>query len=197
METAPIPIPDESVQTLISAVTASLPASEPDLMEATYRDLRAIAASILRGPDARHTLQPTALVHEAYLKISGKREEPWAGVSHFVAVAARAMRQIVIDRARARNALKRGGGRDGARRETLSGVLREDTEHADVLDIHEHLTRLATIDPRRARVVELRFFGGLSTTQIAAVLGVSERTAELDWRVARAWLRERLEGRQA
>lgn len=183
-------IPAESVQTLISAVAASVPTSEPDLMEATYRDLRAIAASMLRGQDARQTLHATALVHEAYLKIAGKRDEPWAGVSHFVAVAARAMRQIVIDRARARNAAKRGGG---ARRETLSGVLQDDAHEPGVLEIHEHLTRLALVDERRARVVELRFFGGLGMAEVARALGISERTAELDWRAARAWLRERLE----
>ncbi len=191
MDTTPPPIADESVHTLISAVAASVPASEPDLMEATYRDLRAIAASMLRGVDARQTLQATALVHEAFLKIAGSREEPWAGTSHFIAVAARAMRQIVIDRARARKAAKRGGG--CAHRETLSGVLQDDAETAGVLEVHEHLTRLAALDERRARVVELRFFGGLGMAQVAQVLGVSERTAELDWRAARAWLRERLE----
>lgn len=158
-------------------------------MQATYRDLRAIAASLLRGGNAQQTLQATALVHEAYIKLAGKREEPWAGTSHFIAVAARAMRQIVIDRARARKAAKRGGG---AHRETLSGVLQEDAESEGVLDVHEHLTRLAELDERRARVVELRFFGGLTMPQIALVLGVSERTVELDWRAARAWLRERL-----
>jgi RNA polymerase sigma factor (TIGR02999 family) len=189
MDTTPPSIADESVHTLISAVAASVPASEPDLMEATYRDLRAIAGSMLRGEDARQTLQATALVHEAFLKIAGRREEPWAGTSHFIAVAARAMRQIVIDRARARKAAKRGGG---AHRETLSGVLEDDAETAGVLEVHEHLTRLAMLDERRARVVELRFFGGLGMAQVAQVLGVSERTAELDWRAARAWLRERL-----
>ncbi len=192
METSPTPIPDESVKTLISAVAASIPPSEPDLMAATYRDLRAIAGSLLRGADARQTLQPTALVHEAYLKIAGRRDEPWDGVAHFVAVAAQAMRHIVIDRARARNAVKRGGG---LRRETLSGVLRDDSEHTDAIDIHEHLNQLAALDARRARVVELRYFGGLGMKEVALVLGVSERTAELDWRAARAWLRDRLEGR--
>lgn len=194
METLPTPNPDEMVNTLISAVAASIPPAEPDLMAATYRDLRAIAGSLLRGADARQTLQPTALVHEAYLKIVGKRDEPWAGVSHFIAVAARAMRQIVIDRARARNAAKRGGG---LRRETLSGVLGEDAQHAEAIDIHEHLTLLAALDERRARVVELRYFAGLGMKEVALVLGVSERTAELDWRAARAWLRDRLEGRSA
>lgn len=190
MDISALHIPEESVQTLISAVAASVPPSEPDLMEATYRDLRSIAASMLRGQNAQQTLQATALVHEAYLKIAGKRDEPWDGVSHFVAVAARAMRQIVIDRARARNAAKRGGG---ARRETLSGVLQDDAYTPGVLEIHEHLTRLSAVDERRARVVELRFFGGLGMAEIARALGISERTAELDWRAARAWLRERLE----
>lgn len=188
METQP-PIAEESVQTLINAVAGALPASEPDLMEATYRDLRAIAGSMLRGGNVHQTLQATALVHEAFLKIAGRRDEPWAGTSHFIAVAARAMRQIVIDRARARQSAKRGGG---ARREALSGVLQEDAESPGVLEVHEHLTRLAEIDARRARVVELRFFGGLTMPEIARVLGVSERTVELDWRASRAWLRERL-----
>lgn len=160
------------------------------MMEVAYRELRAIAASIMRGSNAHHTLQPTALVHEVYLKIVGNRAEPWEGTSHFIAVAARAMRQIVIDRARARHAEKRGGH---AKREPLTGVLQIDAAVPDIVEVHTHLTRLAEIDPRRASVVELRFFGGLSVPEVARVLSVSERTVELDWRSARAWLRQRLE----
>jgi RNA polymerase sigma factor (TIGR02999 family) len=189
MET-PLPqIETESVRSLIEAVAASVPASEPDLMEAAYRDLRAIAGSMLRGSDPGQTLQATALVHEAYLKIAGSRGSAWNGVTHFVAVAVKAMRQIVIDRARARKAAKRGGDR---RRETLSGVLDVDADSGGVLEIHELLVRLHALDPRRAAVVELRFFGGLEMDEIARVLDVSVRTAELDWRAARAWLREQL-----
>lgn len=129
-------------------------------------------------------------MHEAYLKIAGSRAEPWGGEAHFVAVAARAMRQIVIDRARARQSQKRGGDFE---RVPLTGVLRADAEAPDVLDVHTHLSRLAEIDPRRAAVVELRFFGGLEVSESARVLGVSERTIELDWRAARAWLRAQID----
>lgn len=190
MTEAPIGISEQTVHSLIDAVAASVPASEHDLMEMTHRELRAIAGSLLRGNNAGQTLQPTALVHEVYIKIVGNRVGPWEGTSHFIAVAARAMRHIVIDRARARHAGKRGGS---ARREPLTGVLHVDAAAPDILEIHSHLTRLAEVDPRRASVVELRFFGGLSVADVARVLGVSERTVELDWRSARAWLRQRLE----
>jgi RNA polymerase sigma factor (TIGR02999 family) len=184
------PKSDEAVDTLIRSMVASAGSSESDILEAVYRELRRIAGTLLRGQDALSTLQPTALVHEAYVKIAGSRDEPWAGEAHFIAVAVRAMRQIVIDRARARNAAKRGGG--VARRESLSGVLSVDAEAPDVLDVHTHLSRLAELDPRRASVVELRFFGGLTIPEVARVFGVSERTVELDWRAARSWLRQSL-----
>lgn len=189
MSQVPTEIAEVTVATLLKAVMASVPASEPDLMGAAYRDLRAIAGSLLRGKDARQTLQATALVHEAYLKISGRRDTPWTGEAHFIAVAARAMRQIVIDRARARNTAKRGGAQQ---RETLTGVLHVDAQSSGVLDVHTYLVKLAEIDPRRASVVELRFFAGLSVAEVATVLGVSQRTVELDWRAARAWLRKQI-----
>jgi RNA polymerase sigma-70 factor (ECF subfamily) len=189
MRGTPHHIAPESVDTLVQAMVISMPAAEGDILEAVYRELRRIAGTLLRGADAQQTLQPTALVHEAYLKIARNHDEPWGGESHFIAVAVRAMRQIVIDRARARNTAKRGGG---AKRESLSGVLQVDAETPDVLDVHVHLERLAEIDARRAAVVELRFFGGLSIAEVARVFGVSERTVELDWRAARSWLRQSL-----
>ncbi|MCA9542254.1 MAG: sigma-70 family RNA polymerase sigma factor [Myxococcales bacterium] len=153
----------------------------------TYQALRRIAAARMRGRQAV-TLQPTALVHEAWAKIGAGR----AGIErgHFLALAARAMRQVIIDRARARQAAKRGGGRVQVTLASTPGDAGEGL--VDVLAVDEALTRLAELDPRRARVVELRFFGGMSTAEIAEAMGQSTATVERDWRAARAWLQVHL-----
>ena len=155
------------------------PSSEAHL-EAVYSRLRAVAARYF----SRHgsvTLQPTALVHEAWLKVSDANVNDR---EHFCAVAARAMRQILVDRARSRNRLKRGGGWEQV---TLSGLGRGSTV-IDILALDAALTALAESAPREARVVELRFFGGLTTDEVARSLDCSPSTVEKDWRRARAWL---------
>lgn len=156
------------------------------LLRVLYDELRAAAGRCFRDQPAGHTLQPTALVSEAYLKLIDGQERTWADRAHFMAVAARAMRQILIDHARAKAALKRGGGGRRVPIEATPGV--EGPSTLDVLALDEALVQLGTLDPRQAQVVELRFFGGLSVAEVAAALGVSTRTVELDWRMARAWL---------
>lgn len=179
-----------SVDALLLAVTGGQPGAEAALLALAYDELRMIAGALFKGERADHTLQPTALVHDAFVKLVRGREINWQSKAHFVAVAAKAMRQVLIDHARAKRAQKRSG-KDQV---TLSGVLLEDApaEH-DALDIHHQLERLAAVDPRQARVVEMRFFAGMASREIGLVLGVSERTVELDWRMARAWLRRELE----
>lgn len=164
------------------------PETPRPLGEVTYQQLRRIAAARFRG-QGPITLQPTALVHEAWEKISAASPEVLSDRNHFLSLAARAMRQILIDQARARGAQKRGGGQVQV---SLSGVAAADEAVGDVLALDTALTELAEVDPRRAGVVELRFFGGLTVPEVAEATGSSVATVERDWRAARAWLQARL-----
>lgn len=167
------------------------------LLPIVYRELRMLAGSYLKS-DPHHTLQPTALVHEAYIKIqSGKSVQ--LDKSHFIATAAVAMRQILVDHARAKNAIKRGG--TAARAEIALELLEAEhdtgsTREMRVLELDELLSKLATVDSRASRVAELRLFGGMEQSQIALVLGVSRSTVANDWAFARAWLSSEAEGDQ-
>ena len=161
------------------------------LAPAAYGELRRLAAGLMRRERQGQTLQPTALVHEAYLRLAGAGT-PWTDKRHFVGIVSRSMRQILVERARARGAQKRWAGLD---RVTLSehlAAFAEDDQMLPALD--EALTRLEQIDPEQARIVELRFFGGLSNPDVAEVLGRSLRTVELEWRLAKTWLAARLAG---
>lgn len=161
-----------------------------ELLPRIYEELRAQAGAFLNGQRPGHTLQPTALVHEAYLRLIGNQDIKWEGRSHFVALAAKAMRHVLADHARARRAAKRGGEWG---RVSLSGIGTDGREMTfDALDIHEALEKLAELNERQARIVELRFFGGLTEEEAAKVLGVSERTVRGEWRLCRAWLRQQL-----
>ncbi len=160
------------------------------LLPLVYDELRRIAAEYLRQDRPDHTLQPTALVHEAFLKIARSTNPNWRDESHFRAVAAMAMRQILVDHARGRHADKRGGDR---LRVTLSHApAGDDGMDFDVLALDEAMRALELIDTRRAKVVELHFFGGLTFRDAAGVLDIAPKTAESDWYFARAWLRKRL-----
>ncbi len=157
-----------------------------DLFRAVYGELRRLAGGYMAGQRADHTLQPTALVNEAYLKLLGGAGGSWEGRSHFLHTAARAMRQILVDHARTRGARKRGG--DAVRvtlRETTHGALDPGVE---VLAVHEAMRTLESVDPRKATVVELRYFAGLDLEETAQVMGVNERTVRRLWDRARAWL---------
>lgn len=162
------------------------------LVEALYPELRRLAGRLMRRERAGHTLQPTALVNEAFMRLVDDARVDWQGRAHFLGVSARLMRQILVDHARRQQALKRGGvgfrpvALDEARDESPADRL------VDVLVLNEVLDRLAGFDPRGARVVELRVFGGLTAEEAAAVLGVSKRTVDTDWSAARLWLAKHL-----
>lgn len=162
-----------------------------ELLPVVYEQLRRIAASRLRGERVEHTLSPTALVHEVYLRLMGSEEVPWQNRVHFYAAAARGMRQVLIDHARRHRSDKRGGK---WQRVTLDDALRDDSSDVDFLDLHDALERLESLDPAGARIVELRFFAGLTLEDTANVLGLSRRKVAGDWAMARAWLSRELGG---
>lgn len=181
----------DAVTALLAAVSGGDIASESALLQMVYGELRAVAGAFFRSERTDHTLEPTALVHEAFVKLVRGPAVSWESRAHFVAIAARAMRQVLIDHARIKRARKRSS--DGVR-VTLSGIAMDEKPCViDAINISDQLDRLAQVDARQARIVEMRFFAGMTTREIATVLGVSERTVELDWRMARAWLRRELE----
>ncbi len=162
------------------------------LLPDVYQELRRLAASYLRRERPGQTLQPTALVHEAYLRLMKDRPDRWQNRAHFCAIAAHSMRQILIERARARGALKRGGERH---RVTLDDALVAGGERSiDLLALDEALERLTAFDPEQARLVELRFFGGLTVEETAEAMNISPATVKRHWAVACAWLARELEG---
>jgi len=162
------------------------------LLPIVYQELRRLAAGYLRREKPGQTLQPTALVHEAYLRLMKDRPGRWQNRAHFCAIAAHSMRQILIERARARGAAKRGGARQ---RITLDeGLVAGGDRSIDLIALDEALQRLAEIDPEQARLVELRFFGGLTIEETAEALDMSPATVKRHWTVAKAWLTRELEG---
>jgi RNA polymerase sigma-70 factor, ECF subfamily len=163
------------------------------LLPLVYEQLRKAAQVRLAGERAGHTLQATALVHEAYLKLVGLRDVPWHGRAHFYAAAAEAMRQVLLDHAKARRRVKRGGGLARIHLDdvaTLGEPVAKDLppDREDFVALDDAIRRLASRDPRMAEVVRLRFYAGLEISQVALVLDVSERTVKSDWAFARAWL---------
>lgn len=174
---------------ILSAAAAGDAAAADQLLPLVYAELRALAASHLRRQRHDHTLQPTALVHEAFLRLIDQAAANWKSREHFYAVAALAMRQILADHARRKRAVKRGGGGAWQRvgiEQALDAAL--PGADLDIVALDDALQALATLDARKHKVVELRFFGGLSVDEVADVLGVSKTTVESDWRAARAWL---------
>ena len=160
------------------------------LIELIYEDLRRVARARLAHERPDHTLQPTALVHEALLRLVGQDRADLQGRTHFLALAATSVRRVLIDHARATGAAKRGAV---VRKEAVTeSLVASGLDSTHVLDLHAALERLARTEARQAKVVELRFFGGLTLEEAAATLGVSRQTAKLDWRAARAWLAREL-----
>lgn len=192
------PPPYRSAPEVTNAVTqqASNPNREPGepLFGQAYDELRALASAYLKHERRDHSLQATELVNEAYLRLEGGAGPDWVDRSHFFAVAARAMRRVLVDHARSRGRKKRFGG---LQRVTLAEGIhgRSELELDAVVDLDRAISRLADLDERQARVVELRYFSGLGMAEVAKVLGVSKRTVEGDWAHARAWLRRELSGR--
>lgn len=159
-------------------------------MPLVYNELRALAKHYMRGERPGHTLQTTALVHEAYLKLGGEREAPWESRAHYLRMASQAMRRVLIDHARRRKADKKGGKRT---REPLDKALDlMESSSTDLVELDSSLDKLAGIDPQLAQVVELRFFGGLTVEETAKVLGISKTTVKQDWSLAKAWLKQEM-----
>ena len=170
-------------------------ASPAELMPQVYDELRRLAANYLRQERPGQTLQATALVHEAFLRLSKERNQPWKNRTHFLAIAALSMRQILVQRARARHAEKRGG--ENAERITLDESVIADqppgaTGGVDVLSLDAALDKLAALDQQQAKIVELRYFGGLTVEETAEALDISPATVKRHWTIARAWLKKEL-----
>jgi RNA polymerase sigma-70 factor, ECF subfamily len=157
-----------------------------DLLPLVYAELRRLAAGYLRHERPGHTLQPTALVHEAYLRLVDQTQVQWQNRAHFFGVAAQMMRRILVDHARSQQAEKRGGDIQKLALDENIDVSGE--RAAELIALDEALARLAELDPQKSRIVELRFFGGLSVEETAEVLGVSAPTVKRQWRMAKAWL---------
>jgi RNA polymerase sigma factor (TIGR02999 family) len=171
------------------------PGDPAALMPQVYDELRRLAANYLRHERPGQTLQATALVHEAFLRLSKEKNQPWKNRTHFLAIAALSMRQILVQRARARHAEKRGG--PNADRITLDGSVMaehapEATGGVDVLALDAALERLAALDPQQSKIVELRYFGGLTVEEAAEALDISPATVKRHWTLARAWLKKEL-----
>src|SRR5881296_2972503 len=156
-----------------------------------YEELRRLAHHFMEGQRPNHTLQTTALVNEAYLRLADQTNPRWQNRAHFFAVAARAMRQILVSYARTQHAQKRGGG--ALKVELDEAALVSPEESQEIVDLHEALERLATLDSRKAQVVELKYFGGLNYDEMAEVLKISPVTVRRDWRFAKAWLYTQLQ----
>jgi RNA polymerase sigma-70 factor (ECF subfamily) len=161
------------------------------LIPLIYAELHRMAGAYMRGERPGHTLQATALVHEAYLRLMGSDPSDWQNRAHFLAIAAHTMRQILVDHARRRHAEKRGGV-ESIKVDLEAGMLIADDKLEDLLALDEALGRLALFDPQQSRLVELRFFAGLSVEEVAEVMGVSPVTIKREWRSAKAWLHREL-----
>lgn len=184
----------QAVTRLLHAASAGDAHAAAELLPLLYDELRRVARAELRHAPPGATLQPTALVHEAYLRLIGDADPGWNGRGHFFGAAAIAMRRVVVDAARRRLAAKRGGhaARADLDADDLPIAMPGDVSPEDVLALEAALAELEAMDERKARIVVLRHFGGRSHEQIAGMLGVSTRTIEREWRTARAWLQTRL-----
>lgn len=201
------PAPESSPQANARPVTQLLAdaqrgdaAATNELFPIVYEELRTLASRFLHDERTAHTLQATALVHEAYLRLVGPAQTPWENRAHFFGAAAKAIRRILIDHARTRSRVKRGGGGLGgdgpAQQVTLDeGMLVSFDQPQGMIEFDGALARLAEIDPQKSRVVELRFFAGLTVEQTALALGVSASTVARDWQFARVWLFNELRSR--
>jgi RNA polymerase sigma-70 factor (ECF subfamily) len=178
------------VATLLGELDVGNDKAVAQLVVSLYSELRSLASRYLQRERREHTLQTTALVHEAYLRLADQREVQWKNREQFLGVAAQLMRRILVDHSRGHDAKKRGRGFERVFLEEAAGIPKE--KAADVIALDEALTRLAEFDPQQAQLVELRFFGGLSIEESAGVMGVSRTTLKRNWNVAKAWLAREL-----
>jgi len=174
------------VTLILNAVQHGDPKAADELLPLVYEELRKLAVSRMANEAAGHTLQPTALVHEAWLRLVASDHQNWQNRAHFFAAAAEAMRRILIDTARRKRQIRHGGGQQRVVFDEIDIASQEDQER--LLQVHQALDELASVDPVKAQVVKFRFFVGLSNREIGEVLGLSERTVERAWSFAKAWL---------
>ncbi len=166
-----------------------------ELVPSVYQELRSLAYQFFQRERPDHTLQPTALIHEAFLRLRGQKNGKWESREEFIGAAIHMIRRILVDHARRHLAVKRGGGE---RPSTLDeGAVAAEVKDARIVALDEALMRLGTLDARKSQIIELRFFGGLSEAETGDVLGVSARTVRRDWRLARAWLQRELDGSES
>ena len=176
----------QDVTTLLAASSAGDRAAMDQLLPLVYDELRRLAQSYLRSERSGHTLQGTALVHEAYLRLIDQKVVQWQSRTHFFAIAAQMIRRILVDHARGHNASKRGAGAPRLSLDDAMGIAEK--RDLDLIALDDALSHLAQLDPDQSRIVELRFFGGLSIEETAAVVGVSVATVNREWSAAKAWL---------
>jgi len=181
-----VSVPDDDVTLMLQSASEGDTSAADALLPVVYDELRQAAGHLMNAERSDHTLEPTALVHEAYLKLIDQTRVQWQGRAHFFAVAAQAIRRILVDHARAKGRAKRGGGR--SRLSLDEAVVASFERSVDMLALDEALEALAETHPRHARIVEARFFGGLTIEETATVLGISTATVEREWRYARAVL---------
>ncbi|MGI8436175.1 MAG: sigma-70 family RNA polymerase sigma factor [Chthoniobacterales bacterium] len=189
------PPPREQVTHILTDWSEGDPGAPERLMPLVYEELRRLARSYLDRERPDHTLQATALVHEAYLQLVDQRTATWQNRAHFLGVAAQSMRHILVDHARSHRAEKRGGDREKLAFD--EGLDFSDERAIDLVALDDALKDLATFDQRQSEIVEMRFFGGLTNEEIGEVLQISPRTIKRDWRLARAWLRREILGEGA
>ncbi len=183
------------VTLLLDAIGSGKSDAASELLPLVYAELRRLAASKMAYMSPGHTLQPTALVHEAYAELVGSQDPGWNGRAHFFGAAAQAMREILVDHARSKGRLKRGGDRKRVElNEQAAAALHFELPNEDILALDEALEKLKVEHPRKAEVVMLRYFAGLTIKQTAEVLDVTTRTIDFDWRFAKAWLFKELSG---
>lgn len=177
----------QDITQILNAISMGHERSADVLLPLVYDELRAIAVRHLRHERLGHTLQATALVHETYVRLVDQDRVHWTGRAHFLAIAATMMRRILVNHAKARHADKRGGGAVRTRL-TITGLQAPETS-LDLLALDEAMCQLAELDPQQCKIVELRYFGGLTVKDVAQVVGISERTVHREWTFAKAWLR--------
>jgi RNA polymerase sigma-70 factor, ECF subfamily len=182
----------DDITALLTEMTKGNQEAASKLIPLVYQELRELAASYMRHERSDHTLQPTALVHEAYLKLVQQRSVDWQSRAHFFGVAAQVMRRILVDHARGHLRGKRGAGQRSVPIDEALAFSPEQSE--DLVKLDRSLERLSKIDPRQGKIVELRFFGGLTVEQTADLLGISPKTVKRDWSMAKAWLHGDLKG---
>lgn len=185
-----MPPPSHHVTKLLKDWSAGDQSAPDKLMPLVYEELRRLAHQYMRREKPGHTLQTSALVHEAYVRLVDQSEIQWESRAHFFGIAARLMRQILVDQARRRNFAKRGGGAIRVSLNEAAAVAQE--QSASVVALDDALNNLEKVDPRKSRIIELRFFGGMSIEETAEALRVSPGTVMRDWTFARAWLRKEM-----